>query len=490
MTPVEAAALGALSATAAVPSFDRAALKTGIVHIGVGNFHRAHQLVYLDELFGQGQAHEWGVTGLSVRLEDKGLRDDLVSQDCLYTVTEVSEAGADTRVIGALVDFVEPGNRAAMLAALTAPDTRIVSLTITEGGYYVSGDTPDLGHPDLVADAADLADARTVFGLIVSAIAARRAAGAPPLTVLSCDNLPHNGDLTRTLVEGLARAADPDLAAHIAQSVTFPNSMVDRITPATTPQQVEQLKAQKAIADKRPVFCEPFKQWVIEDRFASGRPSLEAVGVTFVEDVTPYELMKLRILNAGHATIAYPAALLGIELVHEAMREPLVARFLASVEKNYLLPASPSIEGVSREDYLATVTHRFGNPEVRDTTRRLCLDGSNRQPKFVLPAARELLAKGQDVSGLALVSALWCRYAYGELEDGTPVEPNDPDWDTIRAAAIEAKQDPSRFLAMRRVFGDLGEDPRYGEAFAGHLRSLWARGVRDTVEDYLRQKPA
>ncbi|WP_279480823.1 mannitol dehydrogenase family protein [Aureimonas sp. SK2] len=480
--------LAEISKTADAPAYDRAALTPGIAHFGMGNFHRAHQCVYLDDLFATGAGHDWAVVGLGVRPEEKAGFADLAAQDGLFTVTEVDEGVRRTRVIGSVLRLVEPGDRAATMAVLTDPAIRIVTLTITEGGYYLSGDTPNLDHPDLVADAGDLSAARTVFGLIAAALAERRAAGTAPFTVLCCDNLPHNGVLTRKLVTGLARKADPALADHIEAAVAFPNSMVDRITPATTPAQAESLRAETGIEDKRPVFCEPFIQWVVEENFGNGRPALESVGVTFVDDVTPYELMKLRILNAGHATIAYPAALLGLTYAHDAMRDDLVLRFFRDVEENELLPTAPSIEGVSREDYLATVTSRFANPAIADTLRRLALDGSNRQPKFILPSVRERLARGEDISGLALVGALWCRYCAGTLEDGTEIEPNDPNWDTLRAAARAAKDEPRRFLEQRDIFGDLGENPVYAEAFARHLQALWRDGVRAVLEAHLARR--
>ncbi len=485
MTQLTNDTLPELAGRIVVPAYDRAALAGGIAHFGVGNFHRAHQCVYLDDLFATGRDRDWAVVGLSVRTEDKPAFADMSAQDGLFTVTEVDEGVFRTRAVGSIVQLVEPGDRDAMLATLTAPDIRIVTLTVTEGGYYIAGDKPDLGHPDLVADTDDLASARSVFGLVLLAIRQRREAGTPPFTVLSCDNLPHNGDLTRGIVTGLAERVDGNLAAFVAREIAFPNSMVDRITPATTKAQIETLAREAGVEDKRPVFCEPFMQWVIEDRFSSGRPALEDVGVTFVEDVTAYELMKLRILNAGHATIAYPAALLGLTYAHEAMRDDLVSRFFEDVERNYLLPASPEIEGVSRETYLATVTQRFANPAIADTIRRLCLDGSNRQPKFVIPALREFLAEGRDVSGLAMVQALWCRYCYGELEDGTPIEPNDPNWAALTQAARAARTEPRRFLEQRAIFGDVADSQAYAEIFSRHLQAIWDKGTRQAMEDYL-----
>lgn len=485
MTSVTNQSLPEIGERIAVPAYDRAKLTPGIAHFGVGNFHRAHQCVYLDDLFATGRDQDFAVVGLSTRIEDKPAFTDMRAQDGLFTVTEVDDGVFRPRVVGSLVRLVEPGDREAMFATLTAPDIRIVTLTVTEGGYYIAGDKPDLQHPDLVADTDDLSVASSVFGLILSAIRARRDAGAPPFTVLSCDNLPHNGDLTRGIVTGLAERVDAELADFVRREIAFPNSMVDRITPATNRTQIETLSREKGVEDKRPVFCEPFIQWVIEDRFSAGRPSLEHVGVTFVEDVTPYELMKLRILNAGHATIAYPAALLGLTYAHEAMRDDLVSRFFEDVERHYLLPASPEIEGVSRESYLAKITERFANPAIADTIRRLCLDGSNRQPKFVIPALREFLAEGRDVSGLAMVQALWCRYCYGELEDGTAIEPNDPNWNALQEAARAARSEPRRFLEQRGIFGDVADSEAYADIFSRHLRAIWDKGTREAMEDYL-----
>ena len=490
MTSVRNETLTELGQRIQVPAYDRASLRPGIAHFGVGNFHRAHQCVYLDDRFASGLDQDWGVVGLSVRSEDKSAFADMREQDALYTVTEVDQGVSRTRVVGSIVSLVEPGDRDAILATLRDPQIRIVSLTVTEGGYFISGEKPDLDHPDLQADTKNLDAPRTVFGMILNAIRARREAGAPPFTVLCCDNLPHNGDLTRGIVTGLAERVDADLAAFVSREIAFPNSMVDRITPATRPDQIETLARDHDVDDKRPVFCEPFIQWVIEDRFSAGRPELEAVGVTFVEDVTPFELMKLRILNAGHATIAYPSALLGLTYAHDAMGDDLVSRFFEDVERNYLLPASPEIEGVSRESYLETVTHRFANPAILDTIRRLCLDGSNRQPKFVIPALREFLAAGRDVSGLAMVQALWCRYCYGELEDGTAIEPNDPNWDALQAAARAARTEPHRFLELRDVFGDLADNEPYREIFRKHVSAIWEKGTRQAIEDYLTRKVA
>ena len=261
--------------------------------------------------------------------------------------------------------------------------------------------------------------------------------------------------------------------------------MVDRITPATSDRERAMLREQWGVEDLWPVFCEEFKQWVIEDRFCAGRPELEKVGVTFTEDVAPYELMKIRILNGGHAAIAYPAALLGIHFVHEAMEDGQIAAFLEKLTKSEIMPTVPPPPATDLEDYRQLIARRFSNPKIGDTITRLALDGSNRQPKFILPTVRDRLERGESAAGLALVSALWCRYAYGAAEDGKTIAPNDENWDRLQAHAKRAKDDPKAFLEMRDIFGANATDPAYVAAFSKALTSLWSKGVRATLDDYL-----
>jgi mannitol 2-dehydrogenase len=484
------AALAQMPQGVAVPKYGRADLKAGIVHIGVGNFHRAHQAVYLDDLFNTGADHDWAIVGAGVREPDVDMRAQLEAQDWLTTVVEQEANSASVRVTGAMIDFVKPFDVEAMLAALARPAIRIVSLTVTEGGYYISPATQrfDPTHPDIVHDTRNAAAPKTAFGLIAAGLKRRRAAGVAPFTVMSCDNIPGNGHVTENAVAGLAELSDPALADWIRKTVAFPNSMVDRITPATTNRERAILKDGYAVEDHWPVFCEAFRQWVVEDKFPAGRPALETVGVTFTADVAPYELMKIRILNGGHAAIAYPAGLLDIHFVHEALQDPQIATFLEALEKREILPVVPPPPGVDIEAYRRKVAERFANPKIGDTISRLCLDGSNRQPKFILPTVRDRLAAGASVKGLALVSALWCRYCYGSSESGKVIPPNDPGWDRLQAAAKPARNDPRAFLAMRDIFGELADNAAYVAAFSAALGSLWANGVRATLADYLDGK--
>ncbi len=474
------------AAGVAAPAYARADLTPGILHFGVGNFHRAHQAVYLDALMNTGEGRDFAIIGVGTRPGDNAVRDALQGQDWLTTVVEQSATQSSPRITGAMVDMIAPGETTTILERLADPAIRIVSLTITEGGYYVDARTDrfDPTHPEIAADASNLEAPSTVFGLIVAGLAARREAGTPPFTVMSCDNLPHNGAAARNAVTGLARLADADLARWIEDHVSFPNGMVDRITPATSDREREMVARDHGLADAWPVFCEDFVQWVLEDDFCAGRPPLETVGVQFVDDVAPFEAMKLRILNGGHAIIAYPAGLLDIHFVHEAMANPHIAGFLAHIERDEIVPHVPPVPDTDLLDYLASIQTRFANPKIGDTVRRLCFDGSNRQPKFILPALRERLEATGEAPGLALVSALWCRYCYGETESGAPIAPNDPDWDRLHATARAARTDPAAWLGLRDVYGDLGADPRFAGAFAAALDSLWRDGTAATLGAY------
>jgi len=484
---LSAANLDKLPAKVARPNYRRSDLSGGIVHFGVGNFHRSHQAIYLDALFNGGRDRDWAIVGAGVFDFEKPGREKLKEQDWLTTVVEQDAGVMDARVTGSMIDFLEPGNAAAVIAKLADPAIRIVSTTITEGGYFIDPATQkfNANHPDILADAKDPDHPKTVFGLILAGLRARRAAGVQPFTVMSCDNIPHNGHVTADAVVGLARLADPAFADWVKANVAFPNGMVDRITPATTDRERQILKDQFGVEDNWPVFGEPFKQWVLEDNFPAGRPALEEVGVQFVKDVSPFELMKIRILNGGHATIAYPAGLMDIHFVHEAMENPLVRAFLDKLEKTEIIPTVPPVPGTDLGDYFKLIDKRFSNPKIGDTIRRLCLDGSNRQPKFIIPTIADRLKAGKSVDGLALESALWCRYCYGTTDSGKTIEPNDPNWDRMTATAKKAKDDPNAWLSMEDIYGDVGKSETFRAAFSKALKALWADGTETTLTRYI-----
>ncbi|MGN6582278.1 MAG: mannitol dehydrogenase family protein [Rhizobiaceae bacterium] len=479
--------LDRIAGTAAVPNYRRDSLSPGIVHFGVGNFHRAHQAVYLDDLFNTGRDNDWALIGAGVLPSDEVMREKLEVQDWLTTVVEQDNARSAARVTGAMIGFLSPSDKEAIIRQLADPAIRIVSMTITEGGYFVNPATGvfDPAHPEIVHDGKNLDNPKTVFGLIVAGLKARRAAGIVPFTVMSCDNLPGNGEVARDAVAGLADLANEDLGKWIREIVAFPNAMVDRITPATGERELKIISEDFGIDDNFPVFCEEFRQWVLEDHFSAGRPAFETVGVTMTKNVEPYERMKIRILNGGHAIIAYPAGLMDIHFVHEAMQAPLIVDFLEKVETEEIIPIVPPVPDTDLKDYFAGIKHRFANPKIGDTVRRLCLDGSNRQPKFILPSTADRLRQGLSITGLALESALWCRYCYGTTDSGQEIAPNDPNWERLQRHARQAKDDPMAFLTMDDIFGEVGRSETFRAAFAHSLKTLWEIGTKETLTRYL-----
>jgi mannitol 2-dehydrogenase len=476
-----------LNATVSTPKYSRSSLTPGIVHFGVGNFHRAHLAIYLDDLFNMGLNHDWAIIGAGVLPSDEVMRQKLAAQDYLTTVVEQEANVSQARVTGAMIDFIPPADRARLLATLEDPAIRIVSLTVTEGGYMINPATGkfDPQHPAIARDAANPQDPTSVFGLILAGLARRKAKGLAPYTVMSCDNVPHNGVVTRNAVAGLARLFDPALADWVIAHVAFPNAMVDRITPATSDRERRLVQDAYGITDNWPVFCEEFKQWVVEDHFPTGRPAWEKVGAQFVADVTPFEYMKIRILNGGHAVIAYPGGLLDVHYVHEAMQHPLIRAFFEKVEQEEIVPSVPPVPNTNIQDYYRLIDRRFSNPKIGDTERRLCLDGSNRQPKFIVPVVADNLKAGRSIKGLALESALWCRYCHGVSESGKIIEPNDPSWDRLQALSRKAKDDPLQWLTMEDIYGDVAKSEEFRAAFAAALSSLWAKGTEQTLRDYL-----
>ncbi|WP_037077448.1 mannitol dehydrogenase family protein [Neorhizobium vignae] len=483
------ASLNDAAATAAVPAYDPKSLTAGILHFGVGNFHRAHQAIYLDDLFNTGKAHDWAIIGAGVMPSDGAMRDKLKAQDFLTTVVEQDNNRTAARVTAPMIDIIAPGDVATVIETLADPNIRIVSMTITEGGYFIDASGAfNPAHPAIAEDGKNPANPKTVFGLILAGLKERKARGIAPFTIMSCDNIPGNGEVTENAVIGLAKLSDPDFAHWIHENVAFPNSMVDRITPATGQREIDILKNDFGIDDNWPVFCEEFKQWVMEDKFPSGRPRLEEVGVQFVPDVAPYELMKIRILNGGHAAIAYPAALLDIHFVHEAMEHKLIRAFLEKLEKDEIIPVIPPVPNTNLIDYYKLIERRFSNPKIGDTIPRLAQDGSNRQPKFILPSTADRLAKGQDIVGLSLVSALWCRYFAGTSDSGKPIVFNDASADRLNAAALKAKDNPAAFLALGDIFGDVAKSELFRTRFAHALKTLWIEGTAKTLELYLGGK--
>jgi len=448
------------------PRYDRAGISVGIVHFGVGGFHRAHQAVYVDQLLEQGLARDWGICGVGVLPVDRRMRDVLRAQDGLYTlVVEHNDGSREARVIGSIVDYrYAPDDPEAVIELLAAPSTRIISLTITEGGYQPGG---------------------PAFSLIAKALARRRDRGVGSPTIVSCDNVDKNGDVARDTV--LAAAQDCDgLAEWITANTRFPNSTVDRITPAVTPRAAAAVRHDFGIDDQWPVLTEPYAAWVLEDDFADGRPPLEEAGVLLVDDVAPYEAMKLRLLNAAHQCLCYFGYLTGHQFVHDAISDRPLAELLRAYWNFEAIPTMSDVPGVDLVDYTETLMTRFANPEVADSVERLCAYSSDRIPKFLFPVIRDNLASGGSVRLASAVVASWARYTEGVDEYEAPIDVVDQLADTLVPIARSQRDNPTAFIENTDVFGDLASQPRFVDAYRWALDSLHRDGARATLKALLQ----
>ena len=486
MRRLDPSALDDLPDDVAVPRYPRGEVPAAVVHVGVGGFHRAHQARYLHRLLVDGGDPSWSICGVGLMPGDAEVHADLREQGHLYSLTVLHPDGRrETEVVGSVVeDVYAPDDPSAAVARLADPATRVVTLTVTEGGYGLDEETGEL-DPDTPGVADDVArrDApSTVFGLVVEALARRRAEGRRPFTVVSCDNLAGNGDVARRAFTGYARLVDPELADWITAEVAFPTSMVDRITPATDEEDAAQVDEALGVHDARPVVTEPFIQWVLEDRFTCGRPPLERVGVQLVDDVEPYELMKLRLLNAAHQVVGHLARLAGLTYVHEAFADPvfrgLCERYLADEAS----PTLPEVPGVDLEDYRATLLDRFANPHIGDTLERVCTDASDRVPVFLVPVLRDRLAQGGDVAVGALAIAGWARHLEGTDDDGRPLEVLDRRRDELVDLAARQDEDPTAVLAASEGLRALADDDRFRELYVDARERLVRDGARAAAQ--------
>jgi mannitol 2-dehydrogenase len=485
MRPLTADALASFASTLPTPTYDRTRVRAGIVHIGVGGFHRAHQAAYLDQLMTQGKALDWGIAGVGLLTQDRRMHEVMTAQDCLYTlVVKHPDGSLHPRVVGSIIQYLfAPDDPEAVLELMADPGTRIVSLTITEGGYLVHPVTGefDADEASIQEDLRAGSTPSTAFGFITEALSRRRERGVPPFTVMSCDNIPGNGEVAHKMISAFARMKDPELAVWMESEVSFPNSMVDRITPVTTEADKALLTERFGVEDAWPVVCEPFMQWALEDSFSAGRPPFEDVGVQMVKDVEPYELMKLRLLNASHQALCYLGYLAGYRYAHEVCQDPVFITFLLGYMDHEATPTLPPVPGVDLELYKHQLIERFANPEVRDTLARLCAESSDRIPKWLLPVIREQLASGGEIARSALVVAAWARYAEGQDEQGQPIEVVDRLRDQLIARARAQREEPLIFISDRDLFGDLIDNERFVLAYRTALESLHSRGALATI---------
>ncbi len=481
MEPTRLSSAGLMDLDAAVspPAYDRLALTPSIVHIGVGGFHRSHLATYVDELCRAGNT-DWAILGAGVLPGDAAMADALLGQDTLFTVIERGADETSATVIGSMVGYIHAHpDPAELISAIAAPTTQIVSLTVTEGGYPI-----DDASGDFDAESPNAAPG-SAFALIAAGLEQRMRDGGDPVTIMSCDNIMANGAATRAATLGMAMQLDSELAGWIAGNVAFPNSMVDRITPATSDDDRTWLAENHSIVDAWPVACEPFRQWVIEDDFAGARPPFEELDIIITDDVQPYEHMKLQLLNAGHSCLAYAAALLGIELVHDAMADPDVLAFVRAFLDHEAKTSLEPVPGLDVDEYIEILIERFSNPQIRDQVARLCSDGSGKLPKFLLPTVRTHLAAGGPTALGGLLLATWCQYLLGVTDDGQPFElAPDPLNGTITAAAAASVDDPASFLTLDVVFDDaLQSDSALQQSFVAALESVRTQGLRSTIRN-------
>lgn len=460
------------------PTYDRLQLKTGIVHIGVGGFHRSHQAYYIHQLLEKHGVTDWAICGVGLREADRNMADVLKNQDGLYTlVTQHPNGKVESEVIGSITEYLlAVDNPPLVIDKMAHVDTKIVSLTITEGGYNFNPNTGefDFKNPAIQHDLTHLDEPKTVYGYLMAALRKRYANGLPPFTILSCDNIQHNGDMLRKMLLAFAQKQDIKIADWIAKEVGFPNTMVDRITPVTTPKVTNYLKTTHQIIDEWCVVCEPFIQWVVEDDFSNGRPPLEKLGVQFVPDVTPYEKMKIRLLNAGHSVLGITGAIHGHATIDTCMEDTIFAKFMRQFMDTEVTPILGKIEGVNIEEYKDSLEERFANPNIKDNVSRICSESAAKLPKFLIPTLRENLEKGGNIKYATFLLAAWCYYSdKGIKENGEPLEIIDAQKEGLHQAAKQTEKDWTSFLNQAEIFENLNKNERFTKEYTSIVQAIY-----------------
>jgi mannitol 2-dehydrogenase len=460
------------------PTYERDAIKTGIVHIGVGGFHRSHQAYYIHQLLENPQNSDWGICGIGLREGDRNMATVLKKQDCLYTlITQHPDGKESCEVIGSIVDYIfaiETPDLA--IDKMAHPDTKIVSLTITEGGYNFNPNTGDFDfeNPDIQHDLQHPNEPKTVFVFLTAALKKRRDKGLPSFTVLSCDNIQHNGDVAQKMLLSFAQKQNPSLFYWIEKEVCFPNSMVDRITPVTPQSSIDFLKNKYQLKDDYPVVCEPYIQWVIEDNFSNGRPLLERLGVQFVPDVTPYEKMKIRLLNAGHSVLGIPGAVHGHATINACMEDEIFASFMRQFMDKEVTPILGKIEGIDLTDYKNSLEERFANPNIKDGVSRICSESSAKLPKFLIPTIQENLVARESIKYGIFILAVWAYYSDKGVDlNNNPIEIIDARKEELHQNAKGYEQDQLSFLRISDIFGSLLENKRFVKYYSKMIEVIY-----------------
>ena len=463
------------------PGYNRKNLKVGMVHIGVGGFHRAHQAFYTHLLQEKTDASEWGICGVGLRSGDQKIHDVLKAQDGLYTLIVKHPDGAvKCQLIGSIVDFLLGyDDPVPVIDLMAAPSTKIVSLTITEGGYNFNPATGefDFENPDIVHELNNPNNPKTVYGFLTAALKKRRDAGLPAFTIMSCDNIQHNGDITRKMLLSFCRKLDPKLAEWVESEVQFPNTMVDRITPVTTQADITYLSDTYGINDAWPVTCEPFIQWVVEDKFSDGRPEFEKVGVQFVPDVKPYEKMKLRLLNAGHSVLGILGAIHGHKTINACMEDKIFVAYLRAFMDREASPTLDAVKGIDLKTYKDSLEKRFANPNIKDSVSRICSESSAKLPKFLIATLQENLATEGSIQFTTLVIAAWCYYSDREMDShGNTIEIIDEMRAELHQAARQTPTDPLAFIKQESLFGNLAQNERFAKLYVDTVQQIYKIG--------------
>ncbi|WP_448248520.1 mannitol dehydrogenase family protein [Thalassotalea agariperforans] len=462
-----------------IPTYDRSQLKAGIVHIGVGGFHRAHQAMYINELLKTPGSEQWAICGVGLLENNRALRDILVKQDYLYSLVVRHPNGQiDNKVIGSMIDFIfAPDNKQHVIDKIAHSDTKIVSLTITEGGYNLHPTTGDLDldNPGIAHDIANPNDPKTAFGYIAAGLKLRKAQGMKAFTVQSCDNIQHNGAVTRKMLLTFTQQQDPELSQWIAANVEFPNAMVDRITPVTTPADIEYVTNTYGLIDEWPITCESFSQWVIEDNFSDGRPNWNLAGAQFVSDVTPFEKMKIRLLNAGHSVLGLLGSIHGYATIDETVSDLDFAEYLRAFMDLEVTPLLDELDGLDLNQYKDTLIERFSNPNIKDSLARICSESSAKLPKFLLATINENLAAGRDCSLAILVIATWCLYSDKQVNQANmPLDIQDAMRDELAKYAQQTPNDMFAFLKINSLFANLIEQKAFSQKYAAAITALYS----------------
>ncbi|MFT6651914.1 MAG: fructuronate reductase [Celeribacter sp.] len=461
----------------------------GIVHLGLGAFYRAHAAIYVAEAM-EKSGGDWGIIGVS--LKSSGQWDKLAPQDCVYTALELTPSGPIPHHVEVVQNvLVAPENPAAVLDAMIDEAVKIVTLTVTEKGYCHEPSTGKLlqNHPDIIQDLADPANPASALGFLVRALEARRASGLRPFTVMTCDNLPDNGRVLRGVVLELAGLMSADLAAWIKAEVKFPCTMVDRIVPATKPEDIDALGALIGTFDASPVMMEPFRQWVIEDNFVDGvRPDFGAVGVQLVENVTAFEDMKLRCLNGTHSSLAYLGYLAGLKTISDTVADPAYAAFVKTLWSTEIIPGLSPPQNVDLQAYADDLFARYENPSIRHLTWQIAMDGSQKLPQRILTQLEEGLLAGRPMKGLILAVAAWMRYVGGVDDAGAAIDVRDPMADHLKALSDAADTPAAKvqaLLSVTEIFpATLHKNADFVAGVIAAFEGLVAQGARKMVEAY------